>query len=386
MIHNDWELLLSRSVRPSPSVLSVYLNVDQSRQANLNRGFEKRFRDLMASLGNTIHDSTELQRFHNAQHHLSDFLTAYGAGGRTLVMFFDESDGFFWQQQLEIPIPDLVRWDRHFLLKPLAAATDDFERYGIVLADRANARLFTVFLGEMEEVAREAFDPMKVRHIRAIGTDRWSSASQMQKRADEQVRRNLRQVVRDLDFLVQSKHVDRLVLAGAPEVTSELRNLLPKRLALRVIGDADIDANAPPRDVLKATLRLTESYERDSERQLVNEVATSAAKTKQAVVGLSNTLKRINEARVWQLLYSEDFHAPGFECLKCNALFSIEPPSCSYCGTSTIRVNDVVERAVECALRSQARIEIVRGEAAASLDNAGGIAAFLKARTKTLEV
>jgi peptide subunit release factor 1 (eRF1) len=364
----------------------VYLNVDQSRQANLNRGFETHFNGMIVSLQNTVQDTAELERLRKAAHRMSDFLKAYEVGDRTLVMFFDESDGFFQHLEIGVPMQSLARWNRAFFLKPLAAATDDFERYGVVLVDRANARLFSVFLGDIEEVAWEGFDAAKVRYIKAIGTDRWSSASQIQRKADEQVRKNLRSTVRELDSLVQSNRIDRLLLAGTPELTSELRELLPKRLALRVIGVLDLAIDTPAKDVLDATLPKVVEYERDSEEELVKEVATSAAKARQAVVGLGSTLQKVNESRVWQLIYSEDFHASGFECSQCAALYSLERASCLYCGSPLVRVVDVVERAVEQAIRKDARIEIVRGEAAASLDNVGGIGAFLKARTRSVAI
>jgi peptide subunit release factor 1 (eRF1) len=362
-------------------VLSVYLNVDQSRQVNLNRGYEKQFNDMMASLRQTIHDSQELERLRRAEHHVADFLKAYEPSRRTLVLVFDETDGFFWNQNLEIPIENAARWDREFFLAPLAAATDDFECYGVVLVDRANARLFTVFMGAINEVARERSDPARVRHIKTVGTDHWGSASQVQRKADEQVRSNLRKAIRDLDILVQSNQINRVVLAGTLDTLAEFKELLPKRLALRVIGMLSLDIDAPQQEVLDATLALAGKYERATEEQLVKEVVTAAAKEAQGVVGLGRTLRKLNEQRVWQLIYSEDFHSSGFECVHCGALFSIERPACFYCDASLTRVQDVVEKSVERALRNGARIEIVRGEAASSLDNAGGIGAFLKART-----
>jgi peptide chain release factor subunit 1 len=382
MIQDNWRLLLSHPVRPAHAVLSAYLDVDQARQANLNRGFETHFHDMTASFAETIADAAELERFRRAVLHMTDFLKTYEPRGRTLAMFFDGTDGFFEKQELQLSMQNICRWDCELFLNPLAAAIDDFERYGVVLVDRANARLFTVSLGDIEEVKWEGFDAAKVRHIKAIGTDRWSSASQIQRKADEQVRQNLRLTINELDSLVTSKRIDRLVLAGAPELLSELRELLPKRLALRVIGGLDLPMDAPIREVLDATLPITQEYERDSEMKLVNEVATAAAKARRAVVGLTNTLGKINESRVWQLIYSEDFHASGFECSRCRALYPLERASCIYCGAALVAISDVVERAVEQAVRKNARIEIVRGEAAASLDNAGGIGAFLKARTR----
>jgi peptide subunit release factor 1 (eRF1) len=67
-------------------------------------------------------------------------------------------------------------------------------------------------------------------------------------------------------------------------------------------------------------------------------------------------------------------------------LFSVEKTSCQYCGSKLQAVDDVVEQAVEHAIRNGAKVDVVTGEAAASLATSGGIAAFLKARTGTLWV
>ena len=103
-------------------------------------------------------------------------------------------------------------------------------------------------------------------------------------------------------------------------------------------------------------------------------------------MGLGHTLKAVNSDRVWELVYSEDFHAPGFECSKCAALFSFARASCQYCGGTLQPVGDVVERVLEHALRSGAKVDVVTGEASASLDTSGGIGAFLKTRTGTVRI
>jgi peptide subunit release factor 1 (eRF1) len=386
MNESDLHLLFSRAERMHPSVLSVYLNVDQSRQANRNRGFEKQLKDIMASIRNSTHDPSDLEKFTHAAHHVTDFVSAYQPGARGLVLFFDESDGFFWHMETDVQLHNQARWDRELLLQPLANALDQFERYGVVLVDRNNVRLFTVFLGEVEELVRKGFGPNKVRHIKTVGTDHIASASAVQRKADEQIRLNLRHVTKEVDSLVQTKQINRLVLAGTPEITTELRDQLPKRLSVRVIGAVDVAMDVPPADVLAATRNIAAEYESSTELVTVREVVTAAAKKQKAVVGLEHTLRAVNSDRIWQLIYSEDFSSPGFECVKCAALLSAEKASCPYCGAALRSVNDVVERAVEHALRKGAKIEIVTGEASASLDSAGGIGAFLKARTGTIQV
>ena len=103
-------------------------------------------------------------------------------------------------------------------------------------------------------------------------------------------------------------------------------------------------------------------------------------------MGLGHTLKALNSNRLWQLIYSEGFSALGFECSKCSALFALEEEACSFCGAAIRPVANVVERAVDHALRKGAKIEVVTGEASAELASAGGIGGFLRARTGTAQL
>jgi peptide chain release factor subunit 1 len=365
-------------------VLSIYLDTDESNEINLNRGYEKRLKDITGSICRTITDRAEAERFAVAVSHISDFLSVYKVHARGLALFFDAVDGFFWHDELNIPTDTQARWDRELFLQPLVGALDEFEKYGVVLLGHANMRLFRMFLGSIEEVADRHFDRKAVQHIKSVGLDQLGSSNTAQRRADENVRINLRHMIKDIDALVQSEHVEHLVLAGTPEMTSELRGLLPKRLALCVVGAIALPFEASSGDVLAAASRLAEEYERSGETITAKAVITAAAKNEKAVAGLARTLNAVNHGRVWQLVYSAGFRPPGFECTKCAALVTLGRSECAYCGGRLQAVHDVVERAVEHALRSGARIEVVKGEGSAALK--GGIAAFLRARTASVQV
>ena len=127
MKRSDLSLLVSRAHSTQRSVLSVYLNVDQSRQANLSRGFESQFKKLASVARGTLVDVADRERFAAALHHVQDFITAYSPASKALVLFFDTTDGFFWHADLEFPVTDHVRWDRELLLQPLASAADQLE-------------------------------------------------------------------------------------------------------------------------------------------------------------------------------------------------------------------------------------------------------------------
>jgi peptide subunit release factor 1 (eRF1) len=358
----------------------VYLSVDQGDVSNINRGFETRLKTMANSFQDTFRDSPELDNLTKAVRHISEFVSVYQPRARSLVVFFDQSDDFLWHTELDVSLPDEMRWNHQAFLEPLARAFDELEKYGVVLVDRNNMRLFTVSLGTIEERIHKHFGSARVRHIKTAGTDHMGSSSRIQRQADEHVRSNLRQVIEQVDSMVRAEKINWLVFGGTPEITSELKDFFPKRLALRVIGTINIRMNAPLSEVLAATERVALEHEKSTEVQKVNEVLTAAAKHEKAVVGLGHTLKELNSDRVWELIYAEDFSAPGYECGKCAALFSLQHRTCLYCDGAISQIPNVVESAVGRALRQGAKIEFVTGEAAASLSAAGGIGAFLKTR------
>jgi hypothetical protein len=356
MTEKDLQPLFSRRARPNASVLSVYLNADQLRQGNLNGGFQNQLKGVLSSIEATIVDPLEIENFHYAAHQVEKFVSAYGNGclrWRAIAVFCDATDGFFHHQLSDIPIENQARWDRELFLQPLAAALAESERCGVVLVDPSHYRLFMMLSGEMSEFAGDEF--------------------------------NLRNIVRDLDWLVQAQRVQPLALAGAPDITSNLRDMLPQRLACQVIGTVEVALNVPVKDLVHTITALSRQHERENDNQIVAEVLTAAARKENAVTGLRNTLNAVNQGRVWQLIYSDGFHSPGFECVKCAALFATERSACVYCGGKIELVRDVVGRALEQGVRRHAKIEVVKEEASSSLKLWGGIGAFLKEKTAAWE-
>jgi release factor family 10 len=381
----DFRTLALRPEREENTILTVYLDVDQSQQANLNRGFERQLKNMLTSLRDNIRDDRERKAFAMASGRAEDFVARYHVGARGLAIVSDASDGYFWGEETDFPIRSQIRWGREAFVGPLAVAADEYERVDIVLLDRSNLRLFSMFLGEVEEHIQEGSSHRKVRHIKTVGMDHLGSASHVQRKADRQIRLNLRYIAKDMDLMLEQHGVRRIILAGSPEITAELRSVLPKRLQSQVIGTVDLATIATIEEVRNAAAPLAEKFERDAEEKLVQDLVTSAAKSTRVVIGLGHTLHALNQRRIWQLVYAEGFHSPGYECPGCAALFSVENSSCSFCGSVVTSIEDVVERAVDHGVRSGARVEVIRSEEAeSSLMNAGGIGAFLRTRTKSV--
>jgi peptide subunit release factor 1 (eRF1) len=357
-------------------VLSVYLDVDQSKAANLNRGFERAFESRIKTIARRFEEEYEAADFARCVDDIRKLLSSYEPRARGLVMFA-RSAGPVWFREVNVEVGTDVHWGAAPYLHPFVEVLDEFETYVVVVADHARSRVYTVRLGSIEKQAEiHAFG--LVRHLRTSGTDHLYSQSHIQRKADENVLSHFKRVIEVLEHVMSSNPAPRLVLAGNADATSELFRLLPKSIRNRVAGSAAISAGAPEKEVLDRTLALAGRAERVQELEKMERLITSAAKDGKAVVTLPETLKAFNERRIRELVYAEGFSAECGLCESCGLLFSSDDLSCEVCGMPVKPVEDLVEHLVSALLSEGASVEQLRGPAAEKLRDFRGIGAFLR--------
>jgi peptide chain release factor subunit 1 len=296
---------------------------------------------------------------------------------RGSVVFCDASDNFFWSRQLNVRVRNGARWNDTPYVRPLIEILDEYERYAVVLTDRKQARLFTIYLGEIEE-HHQAEAPLDVKRINAPGRDHIESQMTIQHKADAHAHLHLKHVAELTARLASVREFDRLILAGTVEATSELFGLLPKALRAKVVRQISLPINGSAALVLEETLKVEADIEREREAELVKELITAGHKNQKAVIELTPTVRAIQEQRVWQLVYADGFAPPGSQCGNCLALYAEEKESCDYCGQAVKGVGDFIDRAAERVLEMDGRVEQVCGPAAERLQEAGNIGAFLR--------
>jgi peptide chain release factor subunit 1 len=373
---NDIETLAKRQAKPGSPVLSVYLDTDQSREINIERGFEIVLKDLLREIRQKL-DQDKQEEFDKDAARVRQYTEAYRDLKRGLVIFCDDSEDFFWVSNFNVRVHNRATWDETPYLRPLVEMLDEYERYGVVLADREKARLFTVYLGEIEEHL-EAFAEADVTHIKSSGMDHLRSQMNIERKADEHAHWHLKRVADLMSRLAQKHEFDRLVLAGQAEVTSELSGLLPKALRTRVVRQMPMPMHVSDAYVLAETLKVEQEVEREREAELVKGLITAAGKHDHAVLNLTPTVKAIQEWRVWELVYAEGFSPKGSQCVNCGALYAEEKSLCDYCAQEVRPVNDFVDRAIARVLDMQGKVEQVAGPAAERLQEVGSIGALLR--------
>ena len=369
--------MMAREVRPGSPVLSVYLDTDQSREINIERGFETVLKDMLREIKQRL-DKDEKMKFQADAERVQRFVKEeYHDVKRGLVIFCDDSEDFFQHIELNVTVRSVARWDETPYVRPLVELLDEYERYCVALADRERARLFTIYLGEIEE-HRETEASADVRHIKSSGLDHLRSQMNIERKADEHAHWHFKHVAEWLSSLARDYEFDRLILAGTDEATSQISALLPTRLQPRVVRRINMPLDVSDAYVLEETLKVEQEVEREREQELVRELLEAAGKHDRAVVKLGATLRAIDEWRVMHLVYADGFTPPGGQCVNCRALYAEKKDACDYCGRAVREVGDLIDRADARVLEMSGKVEEVFGDAATRLRGEGGIGALLR--------
>jgi peptide subunit release factor 1 (eRF1) len=374
--YEDIERLKAYVPRGNGWVLSLYLDVDQSKASNLKRGFETVLHNLLREVEGRVEEKAR-EEFERNRARVLRFMRQYVPRKKSLVICCDARTDFWWDRDLPVLLPNVARFENAPYLRPLIEALDEYERYGVVLMDKEKARVFTVYLGEIEE-HEVVFDELPRRTV-TTSMDRLWSQKNLQRHHDAHVHWHAVRVAERLREFVDRYRCDRLVVGGTVEAISELMRVLPKRLSERVAGTISLPLTAPASEVLAEVMRLEEQVERRAEQHVVESLLTAAGKGDRAVVGPMATLEALNEGRIWRLVYARNPGLTGAACAQCGALFwEPQHQTCWYCGGTLEAVSDLLNRIVERTLALGGSVEEVRGPAAEMLEAAGGVGAFVR--------
>ncbi len=180
-------------------------------------------------------------------------------------------------------VPNHLTFENRPDVAPLLELVDEFERYAIALVDKEKARLFTFFAGEIEEM--ESFKDFVFGKSDQGGV----SQARYQQHHEAHVYWYLKRVAQRLAEVHRRRRFDRLILAGPEEPTAELRRLLPRALAARVVAVLPATLFATEREILDTTLEVEHSVERDVEERLIQQMLMTGPAGR-ATLGVEPTL------------------------------------------------------------------------------------------------
>jgi len=368
--------VLVHHATPPARVLSVYLEVDQARAENLRQGFLTALRNALRTVSESV-PAQEREQFERNAEAVIGFVSEYSPGGKSIVIFANIEEEFFWHRTLRVSCGNSAYWNSRPYVRPLMEAGDEYERYGVILTDRQQSRLFTINLGEIEE-DRSAVAAAEVSRRGSPGRQRLLSEMTLQRRAEEHAKWHFKAVAAQMDQMYDDKPFDRLLLSGPTEAVNELYTVLSKRLQERVAGMLSLPLYAQEQDIMDACRTVTRQREREDEMAFFERLRTGAGKGQQAVLSLEDTLRAAMEQRIQTLAYADNYAAEGSECMACGWLYPRRVEICEICGGTVEPVIALVERLVERVTDNDGDVEVLRDEAAERIRSLGGIGAILR--------
>jgi peptide chain release factor subunit 1 len=357
---------------PGPlSVTTIYLSVD-GRLFPRRQDFEVHLEELLRS-ARVQAESMPREAIRSVERDaeaVREFIAGFERGNtRGLAMFSCSGIGLWEEIELSRPVRNRAVVDSHPDLIPLEAVLEVYESFCTVLVDSAKARIYLAELGRIEEQS-DLLDDVPGRHDQGG----WSQA-RYQRHVDEHRQRHLKHTGEVLLRLYKRRQFDHLILAGPQEIVAEFERDLHDYLRKRIRARINLPVTTSATEVLERSLQLEEELEHERERETVDRLKADAAAGRQAVMGLSDTLRALGDNRAATLIVAFDLHVPGHECSNCGRL-SEKGGRCETCGAEPHPVRDVVESAVAQAVRQGCRVETVTGET--SLQEIDGIGALLR--------
>jgi peptide chain release factor subunit 1 len=349
-------------------VTSVYLDVDGGRHV--------RFQDVVRSAELLLRGALQKHDGHPSVTADLQRVQEFVRGGidrshtRGLALFSCSAHAFWRVVELPVAVRDQVVVNHTPYVRQLEVVVDEYERFGLLLADKQRARVFVYELGEVIE-STELLEPLP----RGDDVDRSYRRDQVQNHETALVHQHLRHAA-DVAFQVfQDRGFERLIIGAPEEIANELRSLLHPYLQERVEARCSISVGATVDEIRQAALTVEAEVMRRKEAELVSRLRDAVGVGRLGVAGLDETLKALVERRVETLLVSHGYTHPGWRCPSCDHVCRVGR-TCPVCQSEMHGVDDVVEEAVEDAINQSCDVEICVGNA--DLDVLGGIGAILR--------
>ena len=377
---NQLKELASLQSNRSP-ILSLFLQVplSEERKDKLRRQLNHLIHERSQASSN---ESKDKQRaFKSETDRLMTWLEReYDATGRGLAVF-SSSDNSLWRVfRLPMAVRDQLIVSDRPCVTPLMMLADEYERYLVLLIDQQTARLFVVYLGEIEE-----YNEFKDELVPKPKSDPGESVDKLQRRHEAHVVGHVKHAIQVTERYWQREPYDWLIIGGTENPLAQLRERLPKALRDHLAGEIVVPVDASAEQVLQSAANVVAANERRVEAERVDALLTSALGKGPGVIGLSETLQALVKGDVLTLVVEEDFQQPGFECPNCHFMVGTHMLRCPLCGTLLEAQGDIVERTIGRALDQNARIEIVRGPMRQQLGEHGHIGALLRYPSETNE-
>ncbi|HEY6629117.1 MAG TPA: hypothetical protein VI193_09070 [Acidimicrobiia bacterium] len=350
------------------ALITIYLNrPGPGGMAALLTDLLKPVRDEAERIGGFVRKSVraDATRIHELANQLE------GDVAPAFAIFAADVDGLFVLQPLAYSVPNVSTLGPRPYLRPLRAAPRPL-RAGIIVADRASARIFIGSDDLVEELAAYSVDIGKPNYGGFGGYEEHNARAH----AGEETNR----MWKEAGAALLERHLDRsfdYLAVGAQEGSAEEigRTLHPYLARLH-----RATFRASPHTLTPASLRshiaeLQLEMRHQQEAELAERVCSTALGGGLAVLGLTGTLRACNAQSVESLVVAGPFTMPGVICNQCGFL-ARTGDVCPISSDPMFPVEDVVAAAMDATVGSGGTVRQIEVASPLDVEGIGALTRF----------
>jgi hypothetical protein len=364
----------------SAPILTVYL--DTNREKAANRALEPRF---LISLGSQAKlteqriDPEDRGTFRKQVERVEGYLRIHPPASKGVVIFAGQDSWEF--VPLEAAVEDEVNWGTPNLA-PLLWLLEEHKPYGIVTVNKKRAQFFLYWLGEMLALEDKECVPAPSKEkemgpvARAFGVrvSRGTNRDVFEHHRDAQYAHYYQQIAQQIERWCAAEHLQSLFLLGLAEVITAIQSELGADLREKIVPIEEDLGWASTAELRERIEPIVVNYERQHETAVVDKLL---AEERGVVVGIDETLVRLQEGQIRNLVVVKGLDGKLKRCSECLWLDRTTDPRCPACGRErySVMLHDVLP---ELARRYKVSMEVVSGDAGQKLKKAGGMGAWLR--------
>ncbi len=367
----DYQVLLDRP-RGAGMVVSCYANT------TVTEGFEPHWRQHLKTEARRVREDlagqpAELQEF---EQHLDRIRQALESPQDSHVGGMAVFSVSGWDQALALesdePYRDQIVVAEEPYLVPLLVACSLQPEYLVVLTDTHHGRLYASdtsaarLLAEFEEDV-----PSKNRS----SGERWGKQqATIARHREDHILHYEKELVDRVEALWRDDLYQGIILLGEHEILNEIRGLMPKRLADRVVHEAPHAWAGDQPEIPDHVRQFVATAREARQDRLLDELARRIKEGYAVATGPQEAITALVNGQVHELIFGSDLGEVASRCSGCGSVFVVEEQSCPYCKAACVRAN-LWQEILTAAARHRIPVEFVTTESGRVVP--GGVAALL---------
>ena len=356
--------------------VSLYLNTEPNENGKKQFGtfLKKQFSDHIAVLDE---GSDRRESLVKDSERVTAYLENLDPAARGVAIFASSAgNDVFEAFDFGIPFPEdnFYLFDRPFVF-PLARLIDQNPTFIVVSADTNAANIYVV--KRSQTVKHEEIQNTKTNRTEVGG---WSQM-RYQRHIENFHHQHAKEVIEELDKIVKSDRIDRVVLAGDQAVIIPLlRDEMSKELAEKVIDSLALNVNTPEHEVIEQARAAVEKHDVEQDKATIDHLFEVNYDDGVGVTGVENTLTALLNGQVQELYLTADPEDIAYRTQDVKVVLKDYSPGEEPDSSATADKELLLNELIRLAAGSADRIRFI--EDTHLLKKVGGVGAILRYQTK----